>query len=320
MVEEIIPVRILRDTAPVPEPAPARRVVAPRRTLAAPARRVVAAPRPAAAAPSTVAPRVAPAPSPAATIEAAAAPRPVAAPARLEAPRVVAPRALVATSPQAVAVARFETPSVAPAERVAPVAATSGPRVVAPTAPVAVTAPRGFADTAPASDVDYGARASVEGVASGEALAGGASAVAIDAGTEDAAHGTAVAARAVDAGGGGAGGIGTAAGGIPCSERASVHDYMTEIESRVKGEWKRFELPPDLPPNAKVVLSFVLDESGTARDIEVRSAPSAALGESCRRALVAASPFPPLQGNERCLAGRRRIATFTVPVDESFRP
>jgi len=320
VVEEIIPVRIIKDARPVPEPAPARRIVAPRRSLAQPARRVATTPQRAPVAPAA-AQVTAPRPLTTATIE-ATAPTPVAAPIANTpsiAPQATAQRTLVATSPQAVAVARFEAPNVVRGDVTAPVVDASGPRALTATAPVAVEAPRGFGDTSAPGGADYRPQASVDGIAGGDATAGEASGVAIDAGTSDALHGTSVAAHTTD-GGGGSGGIGTAAGGIPCNERESVHRYMSEIETRVKGEWKRFELPPDLPPNAKVVLAFAIDESGTARDIEVRSAPTEALGESCRRALVAASPFPALEGNQRCLAGRRRIATFTVPVDETYAP
>ena len=49
--------------------------------------------------------------------------------------------------------------------------------------------------------------------------------------------------------------------------------------------------------------------------VSVVDAPSTALGESCKQALLAASPFPAMAEDVRCLAGRKLSGTFTIPVE-----
>ena len=300
VAEELIPVRIIKDTTPAPEPAPARRVVVPKRTLAARSRLPTQVARTQPVARPTVQQVTAARPT-VANIDTAAAPTQLQQ-RQITSQRVVAQRTLVATSPSAVGVAQFSVPAVAPTDLEAPQAAVTGPTRVAPVERVDVVAPQAFSNAPATAPTDY-----AEGTAATSAVAAlphAESGVGIDSDTAFALEGT----------GGVQGGRGTAAAGIPCDQRESVHVYVRRMSARVEAEWKRFELPKDLPADAKVKLAFVLDESGTARDIEVRSAPSPELGESCQRALVAASPFPAMTGNERCLAGRRRVATFSVPV------
>ena len=60
-------------------------------------------------------------------------------------------------------------------------------------------------------------------------------------------------------------------------------------------------------------LKFSLDSSGTATRVEVVGNANAALGNSAVAALRAASPFPSMDANTRCLAGEPLRAIFDVP-------
>ena len=156
---------------------------------------------------------------------------------------------------------------------------------------------RNYAETA---DVNYAAAAVT---ASNVAVPMGDSDFAIDAELTDGAssYGT-------------PGGTGTAAAAGPCIQLDSVKRYYGDVKDRMLAEWSNYELPDDIAADAQVVLLFELDESGSASAVSVSSAPSTALGESCKQALLAAAPFPSMSEDVRCLAGRPLRARFTVPV------
>ena len=109
-------------------------------------------------------------------------------------------------------------------------------------------------------------------------------------------------------------GTGTAAVETPCTRRESVQRYYGEVRERTLAEWRNFELPDGISADARVVLHFVLDESGSASTVSVLSAPSQALGDSCKQALLAAAPFASMNEDVRCLAGTKLRGTFTIPV------
>ncbi len=113
------------------------------------------------------------------------------------------------------------------------------------------------------------------------------------------------------AGGEGTGGTGTALGVVRCMESAFVLRYIDVIEGRTK---KRWQVPEGTADDAKVVLGFTLDSSGAATKIGFQGDAQPALGNSAVAAMRAASPFPPMDDNVRCLAGKKLRGIFTVPA------
>lgn len=298
VVDELIPVRIIKDTTPVPEPAPARRVVLPKRNIRSRVPKRIAQPTP--VQPPQVQQLTQRAPQ-IANIDTTAAPTQVQQ-RQITSQRVVNQRTLVATNPSAVSVAQFTTAAVAPTQMSAPQVDVTGPRRIAPVTQVDVTAPQAFSQATPT--VDYTDRASAD--SSDAVVAVTEQTVVMDASTSFALEGR----------GGVSGGEGTAAAGIPCMQRESVNTYLVRMSERLEAEWTRFDIPEGTRAGATVKVAFTLDESGMARDIEIVSAPTPGLGKSCQQALVAASPFAALVGNTRCLA-KHHTATFRVPVAEN---
>jgi hypothetical protein len=120
---------------------------------------------------------------------------------------------------------------------------------------------------------------------------------------------------AVGAGGGrGTGGEGLGAGGVSfeqCMALPEVQAYLKRLHDRVMTRWR--STPAGLPDGVfKVTLGFRLDPSGSASQIEIRSAQSDAVGRSALDAMRAASPFDPMAGPVRCLSGNFFNATFTL--------
>ena len=113
------------------------------------------------------------------------------------------------------------------------------------------------------------------------------------------------------AGGEGTGGTGTAIGVVRCMESAFVVRYIDGIEERTKQRW---QVPENTPDDAKVVLRFTLDSSGAATQIAFQGNVDPALGNSAVAAMRSASPFPPMDDNVRCLAGKKLRGTFTNPA------
>ena len=75
----------------------------------------------------------------------------------------------------------------------------------------------------------------------------------------------------------------------------------------------RWQVPEGIPANLKTVLRFQLDQAGSARKVEVVTSDDPRLGRSAQQAPQAASPFPPMDDNNRCLAGRSLTGTFRNP-------
>jgi hypothetical protein len=96
-----------------------------------------------------------------------------------------------------------------------------------------------------------------------------------------------------------------------CLGRPAVKSYLADIESRTMQRWV---LPPGVDADRKVTLRLQLDVAGSASRVSTASAEDNALAASAIDALRAASPFPPMSEEVRCLAGRGIIATFSNPV------
>ena len=74
--------------------------------------------------------------------------------------------------------------------------------------------------------------------------------------------------------------------------------------------------PSGLPDGSyQVSLSFRLDPSGSASEIQFKGAANDAVGRSAADAMRASSPFDQMTGNVRCLAGNSFNATFKLDVD-----
>jgi hypothetical protein len=99
-------------------------------------------------------------------------------------------------------------------------------------------------------------------------------------------------------------------GVVRCLESAHVQRYQEMMKERTDARWR---VPQDVPSDAKVILRLSLDVAGVARDVAVVSADTELLGDSAMRALLSASPFPPMDQTNRCLADKRIKMTFTVP-------
>jgi len=109
----------------------------------------------------------------------------------------------------------------------------------------------------------------------------------------------------------GAGGTGTSmASATSCFGLPAVQSYLGDVEGRTLDRWS---LPPGVDPNQKVTLKFRLDVAGSASRVALVSADDNALGASAIDALRAASPFPPIPGAARCLARVPITATFSNP-------
>ncbi|MEE2664031.1 MAG: hypothetical protein VX681_07930 [Myxococcota bacterium] len=298
VAEHLIPVQIIHE-APTPPP---RRVVVPRRAVARTRVRSVA-PRPTPVARPPVRP-VAPRAVQPANINATAAPTEITQ-RQVTSQRVVAQRTLSSPGASALKVAKVPVGNVAARDLTAPTLDLSGPRTIAPAEDVDVTAPQVFREYTETANIQYTDAATV---------------TAADIDVPFADTGFALDAELVDGARsyGTPDGTGTAGIAAPCMQRESVVRYYKDhVEKRTRAEWRHFELPEGIEADARVVLHFVLDESGSASAVEVVDAPSRALGESCKQALVAAAPFPSMEADVRCLAGRKLSGTFTVPVERT---
>jgi len=178
----------------------------------------------------------------------------------------------------------------------APVFVYDGPREIDPGA--ALEAPENFAAVPDVEQVDYSSASPIE-IISDDLL---------DADLDVYDFDTDV---GIYAGGEGTGGTGTALGVVRCLESAFVLRYMDRVKDRTTRRW---QVPEGVPDNSKVVLRFVLDASGAATRVEFVGDAPPVLGNSAVAALRSASPFPPMDDNVRCLSGKKLNAIFSVPT------
>ncbi len=295
--ENLIPVQILRDTPAEPDtPAPAPKVLAERRLPNF-------SPQVQSVAPQIVNPRVVASAAPSVSAK------------TLDMDSVSAVRAPTAIDYQSLAVERVaRVNSVATARA----AAVDVPRVVGPAVrgPVKVDAPAGPSvgprrvalaqpvDSIGTGTLAIGSGSSVrEGIASSRDVLGSpVGQILVDVDTvvgEGHLRGT--------------GGTGNGTG-LPgevslatCTQRPAVQAYITQIRNRTFERWR---LPPGTR-DSKVTLRFRLDAAGSASGVELIRAEDNSLGASAVDAMRAASPFPPMPEDVRCLAQRSIIATFT---------
>lgn len=96
-----------------------------------------------------------------------------------------------------------------------------------------------------------------------------------------------------------------------CMQRPEVLNYLSSIKDRTLSRWV---LPPGVDPDKSVTLRFRLDAAGSASNVSVLRTEDNALGASAVDALRAASPFPPMSDDVRCLSQVPIVGTFTNPV------
>jgi hypothetical protein len=288
-VQELIQVRIIRELpGSNAEPAPARRILKPRRqrTPIAAARHVT---------PQAVAqPRIAELSAEQVKLNEL----------RKAAPQTVQRRQVVSQRTEARAIdtrvhaSRVDlskiTTVTAPTDLVAPIVDLDGPRQIDPGA--AVKAPESFAAVPDVKPVEYTSAAPFQ-IETDVAPSGDFDAFDFNTDT------------GIYAGGDGTGGTGSAMGSVRCLESAHVLRYLDGVRERTE---KRWEIPAGAPHDATVRVHFVLDSSGSATRVEFIGDTDPLLGSSTVSALRAASPFPPMDDKVRCLAGRRLTGRFTV--------
>jgi TonB family protein len=96
-----------------------------------------------------------------------------------------------------------------------------------------------------------------------------------------------------------------------CMQRPEVTTYLMTVKDRTLSRWV---LPPGVDADRKVTLRFRLDAAGSASDVSVVRTEDNALGASAVDALRAASPFPPMTEDVRCLTQVPIVGTFSNPV------
>lgn len=295
--EEIIKVQLLREIpAPAPDPAPARRAIAERRSVNfSPAAQAVA--------PQVVNPRVVAQAAPAVVaerleIESVTS---VAAPREITRSQVAVETVRAVTSVAGVEATRVEVADAAAPALRGPIAnqAPVGPSV-GPTAVVTTGATIGTGR----AEVREAGSSVLDGRLSDRDVLGGAT------GGRLASVNTRVGdghLRGPGGTGSGQGGIGGAAA-APCFDRPEVSTYMGMIRDRVYSRWTSSS------PGRTVVavLRFKLDVAGTARAVELVSSDDPRLGKEAANALRASSPFPAMDDAVRCLAKERITATFRL--------
>ncbi len=304
LVEQIIPVRLIKEEPPPKseEPAPAPKALAERRFANF-------APQVQTVAPQIINPRVIAAAAPAVSadvlhmdaVSSVVAPRQIT---RSSAPvveRVSAVNSPIRARASAVDVKGVAGPAVRGPIRInAPVGPSVGPRKVN----VASTVP-----SMGTGKLDIGGSGSSvrEGVISNRDVVGspgGAPLVSID---------TAVGEGTLR----GSGGTGTGVmsqSASECLDRPEVRNYLDEVQKRTLDRWI---LPPGIQADNRVTLRFQLDVAGSAVSVSLVRASNNALGASAVDALNAAAPFPALPNRARCLARVPITATFSNPVANS---
>jgi TonB family protein len=292
--EEIIPVSLIHDEPDAPEPAPAPRALAERRSFNyAPAVQAVA--------PQIVNPHVIAEASPAIearaldmdAVSSVAAPTEIARASPIVVDRVSAVRSIATARASAVDVGSVGGPVVrGPIRANAPVGPSVGPRKVA--AATGSTTGTGKLEIGGGSSVREGILSTrdVQGSATGAPL------VRVD----------------ISVGKGyirGSDGNGTGTtSATSCVALPAVQSYIGDVKNRT---YERWSLPPGIDQNQRVKLSFRIDIAGSTSKVSLVSADDNALGLSAIDALRAASPFPPIPDAARCLARLRITATFSNP-------
>ncbi len=305
VVEEIIhEVKLLREQPapepaprPEPRPAPAPKALAERRT-------VRFAPQAQAVRPQVVNP----------TVVARAAPQVEARAlemnrvARVEGPREIRRAPVVATPVRPV-----RSVAAATAERL-PVGASEGPAL---RGPVELEAPTGpsvgpravavdGATVGTGTAVALPAGSSVEeGIVTGRDVLGapdGAPLARVDTRVGE----------GLRAGGGGGDGTGEGAGGLACTDRPEVNQYLQNVvKPRILNRW----IASGTRGDHRVLVRMSIDAAGSLRNVELVESSDPKVNRQALDAIRSASPFPPLPERARCLARHAFLARFKLSSD-----
>jgi len=291
IVEEIIPVQLLREEAPK-VPAPARRALAERRKLDfAPAMQTVQ--------PQIVNQRVIAEAAPAVhaemlkmdSLNAAAAPTQVKR-ASIDVDRVSAVGAVGGYQASKVEVNHAAGPAVrGPINAVGPVGPSVGPRKVAG------TDGNSFGTGSLAINQGSSVR---DGVLTSRDVVGsptGAVLVSVD---------TAVGEGNLSGPGGTGTGLLADGTATDCIKRPEVTSYIANLQQRIYSRWS---LPYGVK-DVRIVLRFAIDVAGSASSIQLVKGDNA-IGASAIDAMRSSSPFPPMPDRVRCLANKNINATFS---------
>jgi len=293
LVEQLLPVELMR---PDDTPAPAPRAIAEHSASFAPAAQAVA--------PQVVNPNVVARAQPAVAAQALQfdSVSPVVAPTEVsrrvvQTEHVQAMRSVTAATTSPVAVAPIAPALRGPIEATAPVGPSVGPKAVAGGDTMGLAAP-GALGTGSSVKAGIASDRDVAGEATGPRLAN------VNTGVGKGLWGA------------GSSGDGTGSGVSfeDCEARPEVQSYMGQIYQRVISRWV---LPPDTPPNQRVVLKFKLDVAGSATNVQLLNAENPTLGKSAAAALRSAAPFPPMDDRVRCLSRTPLRATFQNPTGAS---
>lgn len=106
-------------------------------------------------------------------------------------------------------------------------------------------------------------------------------------------------------GGSGAGQGGGGSGG--CDDGAWKSYVDDQVKPRIYDRWV---LPDGVANNAPVTIQFTLDAAGSLLSANVVSSADSRLESSALQAMRSASPFPPLPTTAKCMAGKRVTGTF----------
>lgn len=298
IAEEIIELQLINEPpAERTDPAPARRVIAERRSSNfAPQAQAVKAD---VANPKVVARRSAIS-SDALKVDTSSA---VVAPRQVARARVVSRRVnAVATIAESARTDLNVADNAAPALRDASVTGPSGPSV----GPRQIVAKGDTIGTGPSMIIGLGDTSSVrDGIDSDRDVLGSRT------GPRLANVNTAIGKGLMD-GAGGTGRGGVAVG--DCYKLPEVIEYLDAVRVRTLARW---QLPPNVRANQSVALKFKIDPAGSATRVEVVSSGDKALGRSAVDALRSASPFPAMAGRQVCLSREPITATFRNPVGTS---
>ncbi len=107
-------------------------------------------------------------------------------------------------------------------------------------------------------------------------------------------------------GGTGAGQAG-GGGGAGCLDTADAKAYQEDVRVRMLSRWT---LPDGVESNQTVRIRFKLDAAGSVLAAEVVGSGDARLNASALDALRSASPFPPMTDRVRCMAGQPLVGSF----------
>lgn len=295
--EKIVPVRLIKEIPnPQPDPAPARRALAERRSVNfGPAAQAVA--------PQVINPRVVARATPAVRAEAIKIDgvTSVAAPRQVTRSNVSVETVKAVTSVAGVEVSRVDVADAAapalraPIETDAPAGPSAGPRAIVNRGNTVGTGPANVREAGSSVLDGVDSDRDVLGSSRGPRLAG-------------------VNTRVGEGHLAGPGGTGTGSGGIgpartvDCLDRPEVQNYMNMIRDRVTSRW----VQGNYGHSVAAQLRFKLDVAGSARTVELISSDDPRLGKEAVDAMRASSPFPAMSDKVRCLAKDPLLATFRL--------